>query len=225
MNTHPNRRELLRNSGLALGAGLAAPILGRAAEPASKDTPFAFSFNMATIMGQKVPVVKQVEITAKAGYDAYEPWIRDLDQYVKDGGDLKDLGKRIADAGLKVESAIGFAEWIVDDDAKRKKGLEEARRNMEMVREDWRQASRRAAGRRHESGRAVAAQGDGALSALCEIGANLGVAPQVEVWGFSKTLSRLGESALVAIESGHPQACILADVYHLLQGRVRVRRA
>ena len=39
-----------------------------------------------------------------------------------------------------------------------------------------------------------------------------------EVWGFSKSLSRLGETALVAIESGHPSACILADVYHLYKG-------
>jgi sugar phosphate isomerase/epimerase len=54
--------------------------------------------------------------------------------------------------------------------------------------------------------------------ALCEVGAKVGVVPQVEVWGFSKTLSRLGETAQVAIESGHPQACILADVYHLYKG-------
>src|SRR5436190_6993688 len=54
--------------------------------------------------------------------------------------------------------------------------------------------------------------------ALCEVGQKIGVVPQVEVWGFSKVLSRLGESALVAIESAHPQACILADVYHLHKG-------
>src|ERR1700674_5695319 len=116
MTTTINRRDLLRHSALALGAGLAAP--GLAAPERNEAKPFRFSFNTATIMGQKVPVVKQVEITAKAGYDAYEPWIRDLDQYVKDGGDLKDLGKRIHDAGLRVESAIGFAEWIVDDETK-----------------------------------------------------------------------------------------------------------
>jgi 2-keto-myo-inositol isomerase len=40
----------------------------------------------------------------------------------------------------------------------------------------------------------------------------------VELWGFSRTLNRLGEAALVAIESGHRQACILADVYHLFKG-------
>jgi sugar phosphate isomerase/epimerase len=38
------------------------------------------------------------------------------------------------------------------------------------------------------------------------------------VWGFSKNLSRLGETAFVAIESNHPDACILPDVYHLYKG-------
>ncbi|MFM7148504.1 MAG: sugar phosphate isomerase/epimerase family protein, partial [Gemmataceae bacterium] len=55
-------------------------------------------------------------------------------------------------------------------------------------------------------------------AALCEVGATIGVIPQVEVWGFSKSLSRLGESAHVIIESGHPRACLLADVYHLHKG-------
>ncbi|HEX8202228.1 MAG TPA: TIM barrel protein, partial [Isosphaeraceae bacterium] len=54
--------------------------------------------------------------------------------------------------------------------------------------------------------------------ALLELGAGLGVVPEVEVWGFSRTLGRLGEAALVAIESGHPSACILPDVYHLYKG-------
>jgi sugar phosphate isomerase/epimerase len=54
--------------------------------------------------------------------------------------------------------------------------------------------------------------------AICEIGAQIGVVPQVEVWGFSKHLHRLGQAASVAIDSGHPQACILADIYHLYKG-------
>src|SRR5947209_4919994 len=54
--------------------------------------------------------------------------------------------------------------------------------------------------------------------ALLELGDAEGVVPQVEVWGPSKTLGRLGEAALVAIEAGHPRACILPDVYHLYKG-------
>lgn len=54
--------------------------------------------------------------------------------------------------------------------------------------------------------------------ALCEIGREIGVRPLVEVWGFSQTLSRLGEAAFIAIESGAGDAGILADVYHLHKG-------
>lgn len=53
---------------------------------------------------------------------------------------------------------------------------------------------------------------------LLEISERYGVTPLVEVWGFSKPISRLGEAALVTIESGHPKAAILADVYHLHKG-------
>ena len=53
---------------------------------------------------------------------------------------------------------------------------------------------------------------------LLELGDEIGVVPQVEVWGGSKTLSRLGEAAGWALESHHPKACILPDVYHLYRG-------
>jgi sugar phosphate isomerase/epimerase len=54
--------------------------------------------------------------------------------------------------------------------------------------------------------------------ALLELGDQIGVVPQAEVWGFSKTLGTLGEAARVAIDAGHPKACILPDVYHLYRG-------
>ena len=46
----------------------------------------------------------------------------------------------------------------------------------------------------------------------------MGIIPQCEVWGFSKTLNRLGETVYVAVESRHPKACVLPDVYHLYKG-------
>jgi 2-keto-myo-inositol isomerase len=53
---------------------------------------------------------------------------------------------------------------------------------------------------------------------LLELGEQTGVVPQVEVWGSSKNLHRLGQSMFVVIESGHPQACLLPDVYHIYKG-------
>ncbi len=188
-----------------------------AADPRQGE-PFRFCFNTSTIRDQKLPIVKVVEIAGRAGYQAIEPWIRELEQYVKEGGNLKDLGQRIRDQGMTVESAIGFAEWIVDDEQKRKKGLEQARQEMDLVQQI--------------GGKRIAAPPAGATRqtdlnllraaeryrALLEAGQQIGVVPQVEIWGPSKTLSRLGEAVLVALESGQPQACVLADVYHLYKG-------
>src|SRR5258706_13756325 len=73
-----------------------------------------YSLNMSTIRGQKLPLPQQVEVAAKAGYQAIEPWMGELDAFVKGGGKLADLRKQIEDAGLTVESAIGLAQWLVD---------------------------------------------------------------------------------------------------------------
>ena len=53
---------------------------------------------------------------------------------------------------------------------------------------------------------------------LLELGRSMNVTPQLELWGFSKSLHSLGELLYVAIESGHPSACVLPDVYHLYKG-------
>lgn len=202
---------------MGLSASLLEP-LATATTVQTPEEPFGYCLNTSTIQGQKLPIVQVVEIAAKAGYQGIEPWIRELDQYVKEGGNLKDLGKRIRDQGLKIPSVIGFFEWIVDDEGRRRKALEEARRNMELVQQI--------------GGERIAAPPSGATNqtdlnllkaaeryrALLELGQNIGVVPQVEVWGFSKTLGRLSEALLVAVESGHSQACILPDVYHLYKG-------
>jgi sugar phosphate isomerase/epimerase len=54
--------------------------------------------------------------------------------------------------------------------------------------------------------------------ALLEVGSEAGVVPQLEVWGFARNLSRLAESTFVVIAAGHPEACLLPDVYHLYKG-------
>ena len=201
------------------GAAVALTACAAHAGPAEAPrNPFTFCLNTSTIRGQKLSIVQEIEIAAKAGYHAIEPWISELEQYAEAGGDLADLRKRIQDAGLRVESSIGFREWIVDDDGRRKKALEAARRDMDMVRQIG--GIRIAAppvGATKETGLSLLRAAE-RYRALGEVGDRLGVVPQVEMWGFSTTLGRLGEAALVAIESGHPQACILADVYHLHKG-------
>ena len=59
---------------------------------------------------------------------------------------------------------------------------------------------------------------EGCVRRLAELGAQVGVIPEAEVWGFSKSMSRLAETVMIAMESGHAKACVLPDVYHLFKG-------
>jgi sugar phosphate isomerase/epimerase len=206
----------------AWAAGLSqaeARAQGQGAGPARPtDEPFGYCLNTSTVRGQKLTLAREAELAAKAGYHALEPWVSELDAHVKAGGSLDALGRQIRDLGLSVESAIGFFEWAVDDDARRRKALDQAKREMEMVRQ--------------VGGRRLAAPPVGATDrsdidpkrlaeryrALLELGETVGVVPQAEVWGFSKTLGTLAEAAHVAIAADHPSACVLADVYHLYKG-------
>ena len=135
-----SRRTAMGQAGLLMAGSLASSKLLSAAETQKaaqnrNGRPFLFSLNTATIRGQKLGIVKEIEIAAQAGYDAIEPWVESIDAYIKDGGALGDLKKRLNDHGLTVESAIGFPEWIVDDETKRAGGMERAKREMKLVAE------------------------------------------------------------------------------------------
>lgn len=177
-----------------------------------------YCLNTSTIHGEVVPLLEQIDVARKAGYDSMELWLRDIDKYLSGGGTLSDLKKRIADAGLTIESAIAFAPWIVADETTHRKALDQAKKEMEMI---------VAIG-----GKRIAAPPAGAVDgerldldlageryrALLEVGRQVGCLPQLEVWGFSKNLSKLSEVLYVAAAAQHPDACVLPDVYHLYKG-------
>ncbi len=226
---------LSRRSLFAAGAAVVAATAVRAEDKNPDPKPaFKFCLNTSTIRqsqgdwGKPRPITESIAIASKAGYSAIEPWIQELDEYTRGGGTLKDLGKRFADAGLAVPDCIGFAEWLVSDDDRRKKGLENARRDMDKV---------LAVG-----GKCIAAPPVGATAggsrrddpkftepvtaviaaeryrALLDLGKSMGVTPLVEVWGHSASLGKLGETVLAAMECGADGGAVLPDVYHLYKG-------
>jgi len=182
------------------------------------DAEFRYGLNTSTIMGQKLSLPRQVEVAAAAGFTAIEPWIGDIDAYQRQGGSLSDLKHKIADLGLTVPNAIGFAKWIVDDPAERAGALEAARRDFDLVAQiggTHMAAAPMGATDRHDMNLNAIAE---RYRHLLELGAECGVTAMLEFWGHSQTLGRLGEAALVAMQSDHPRACLLADVYHLYKG-------
>ena len=56
--------------------------------------------------------------------------------------------------------------------------------------------------------------------AILELGRRSGVIPQIEVWGTSANLSHVAEAIYVAAKAAHPDACVLADAFHMYKGGV-----
>jgi 2-keto-myo-inositol isomerase len=223
MSTHPSRRSILGQAGAALtcaavGASMSATVRAAESEKRPADEPFGYCLNTSTISGANLGIVSELEIAAKSGYSAVEPWLRDVEAYTRKGGTLADLKKRIADLGLIVADAIAFAPWVLDDDAKRAAGLEQMKRDMDTVAQ---------IGGTHIAAPPAGATDNASLDlrkaadryrALLELGERMGVHPLIELWGHSQCLNRLADVAFVAIQTGRADASMLLDVYHLYKG-------
>ena len=204
----------------AAAGGAVLPRIGMGAETTKTERGrFPIALNTGTIRGYGLPLEKQIELAIKSGYEGIEPWVADLVRAAEKPGLLEDLRKRCADAGLRVVGAIGFAPWAVNDDAARAKGLEQMKREMALVARLG--GERIAASPSGVNGRDVTLDLDAAVeryAAVLRAGDAEGVVPQLEFWGRSANLSRLNQCLYVATGTGHPKACVLADVFHMYTG-------
>lgn len=212
-----DRRTALQFIGLAAGASVVPA--ANASSFTTNPAPFIFSLNMSSIRGQHLGFLKELEIASKAGFRHVEIWIDSLREYLDQGGNLKEAKDRLEILGLTVENCIAFAEWAVDDDTRRQKGLEQMKKEMDMV--------------AHLGCKRMAATGKGlpqnpstSLDAIAEryhtvldLGDKTGLIPILELWGFQKKLDKVSEVTYIAMESGRKKANILLDIFHLYRGQ------
>ena len=214
-----SRRNMLKATGVAA----AIPHLPRKLNgPEESKYKPELSLNMSTIMGQKLGYIREIEIAAAAGFRSCEIWMPTLEAYLKSGGTLKDARKRADDLGMKIQNAIGFAQWIVDDEKVRAHGLEQMKREMDMLAQLG--CPRTAAppmGATKEAGLDLHRAAE-RYRVILELGAQMGVKPILEMWGHSKNLSKVSEVLFVAAEAGHPDARLLLDVFHIYKGESSV---
>jgi 2-keto-myo-inositol isomerase len=181
-----------------------------------------YCLNTSTIRGQQLSLVEEVQLTAGTGYQAIEPWIAEVEEFVQQGGCLADLRRRIDDLGLTLEGSVGFSQWI-SDAGQSPAGWEAWKHDLDLMAQLG--AKRIAA----PPTRAVHEAEEDLLKVanrywrLIEMGSQFGIVPQVELWGRTRwgpshTLARLGEVAFVVVEAGHPDACALLDVFHFYTG-------
>lgn len=228
MPNNLSRRDLIKST--AFG-GVAAASIAAAGCASTKTTsstastrryqngrsPWPICLDFATI--RPSPTVAKVRIAAAAGYDAIEPWEGDLNKFEQEGGDLKDLGKRIKDVGLFVPSVIGlwgaipatreaFDKSLVDTRRRMRQAADIGAKHIQVVPQPKRRLEdfdpKWAADRYRE---------------LVEIGLNdYGISPALVFVEFLPGVKRMGQAAAIAIDADHPQAKIIPDVFHMLIG-------
>jgi 2-keto-myo-inositol isomerase len=218
------KQTISRRSALQLiGVSAGASVIGSAnafplKDKTSEKPAFTYSLNMATIRGHKLGFIKELETASNAGFRSVEIWIDTLQEYLHTGGTLKQVKTRLHDLGLTVENSIGFAQWIVEDEATRRSGIEQMKTEMGMLAE---------IGCKRMAATGKGATNDSNISpdviaeryrAILELGDQSGVVPQLEMWGFLKMLSNVSDVTYIAMQSGHPSAKILLDIFHLYQG-------
>lgn len=215
-----DRRQLLKTIGLTAGASLlhmptvAKEVIGKS--PAD----FKYSLNMSTIRGQQLGFIKELEVASKAGFRSVEIWIDTFQKYLQEGGNVATAKKVIQDLGLEIENAIGFAKWLVDDDATRKEGLKQLGQEMEILAQIG--CKRVAAPPFGAHGHDAALIDLNVITAryktILEMGRKTGVMPILEMWGGSVNLKKISQVIYVATETGDPDARVLMDTFHIFKG-------
>ncbi|PCJ98235.1 MAG: xylose isomerase [Flavobacteriaceae bacterium] len=214
-----NRRNVLKST-LATGAAFAlgSPSLLAASKRSSKKHNFTFCLNTSTIRKQNLGLMRELDMAAQAGFDGIEIWMNTLQTYLKSGGKASDVRKKSEDLGLIIEDSIGFAAWVVDDEVQRNKAMEQVKQEMDVLAQiGCKRIAAPPMGATNEAGLDLLKAAE-RYGKMCTLGKEMGVLPQLELWGFSKNLHLFGETLFVAAECGHSDAVILPDVYHLRRG-------
>jgi 2-keto-myo-inositol isomerase len=214
-----SRREVMAGAAATVGAAIVSSVTpnaqaqrpGAAARPANE--PFGYCLNTSTIRGNNLELPAVIAAASKAGFHAIEPWIMEIDRYTASGGSLKDLGKRISDAGLIVANAIAFNSFLDDDDTRRAASMEKLKIDMDKVAQIG--GTRIAAP--PGNNRAAVSLDNAAryYREALEMGQKAGVQPLLELWGTHPVLGPLSHGIYVSVAAGRSDASLLLDVFHL----------
>lgn len=175
------------------------------------ESPWPICLDTATI--RPASLREKVQIAAKAGYDAIEPWDRELAEYENEGGNLKDLGKEIKELGMFVPSVIGLWNALPPTEKDFNASLKDTRNRMRMaadIQSQHIQTIPNTVGENYDQ-KYVSKR----YRELIEIGINeYGINPALVFVKFFP-LKTLGQATAVAIDANHPKAMVIPDTYHM----------
>ena len=209
--------------GLSSTIGLMAGILPTAAIAETKQleqngkryqngaSPWPICLDTATI--RPASLKEKVSIAAEAGYDGIEPWDSELEEFEKNGGNLKALGAEIKKLGLKVPSVIGLWNAIPGTMPEFQLSLKETRRRMRMAHDIGAEHIQTIPNTLPENynQKWVAER----YRDIIEIGMKeFNIKPAL-VFVKYFTIKTLGQAVGISMDANHPNALVIPDVYHM----------
>ncbi len=214
-----NRRRFLQ-----IGAGTTLLAGAASAQTPNSDTtrkyqggasPWPIVLNASTI--RPAPLKDKIRVAAEAGYDGIELWVNELEQHESQGGKVQDLASEIKDRGLFVPNVIGLWDSMPMEEDAWKKSLEATRNRMRLA---------AGAGSKHVAAIPAPDRADFDLKCgadryreLLKIGREeFNIIVACEFVGFLKGVHRLGQGAAIALDADDPDACLVADTFHLYRG-------
>jgi sugar phosphate isomerase/epimerase len=180
-------------------------------------TPWPICLDTATI--RPVPLLDKIRIAAEAGYDAIEPWESELADHERSGGNLKDLGKLLRDRGLRVPSVIGLWNAIPETQDAWDAQLPASRDRMRMASAIGAEHIQVIPQPERPRERFDPAWAAARYRDLLEMGIrDYQLVPAMVFVKFLPGARTLGQAAQIAIDSGHPQAKVIPDTFHMFIG-------
>jgi 2-keto-myo-inositol isomerase len=168
----------------------------------------SFCLNTSTIRPQ--PMLEKIRLAGEAGFDAIEPWINDVYEFVGQGGEVSDIEHALDDHGLRVPCTIALRAWGEASEEEYPLMLDEAKRRMELAARlgatylvcspprdpcDFGQIARRY---RH----------------LLELGRQVGVKPTFEYISFFRSVASLPQAWQIVQQAEDPDATVIVDAFH-----------
>ena len=175
-------------------------------------SPFTYSLNTSTIA--PTPLLDKIALTAKHGYGAIELWLRDVLDYVANGGTVSDVVKAVKDHGLRVPNVIAMHGWGDAAESEYPAALDNCRRSMDLAAQlgspyivatpPRDKADLNVISRRYRD--------------LLAVGKQIGVRPTMEYLGFVHNVYRIDQALQIVREANDPAATLVLDSFHTFRG-------
>jgi len=212
-----SRRQFISITGAAAAASTLTANSASAVEKKWQQgkSPWPLSLDTSTI--RPAALEDKIRIAAETGYDAIEPWTQELAEYEENGGNLEDLGKRIADNGLFVHNVIGLWNCMPPTQEEWEASLENTRNYMRISAAIGAKMVQAVPGPNRKTWDIDWCSAR--FRDLIQIGRNdYNIIPSLVFLQFFPGMRTVGHASAVALNADDPDASIILDTFHMYTG-------